>query len=94
MPFSWSVIRPATTEDRARLEYTARRFIKRHAIRFDPVYSDSPLDAIEQAIFIANQWQYPRKSALGRLWLDCVRRALRSKAATGIHLGTVGYEVK
>ena len=81
---SWACLRKATEEDHNRLQTTAERFAARHDMW---IFADI-VGALEVSLNIAEY-----RPELKRLWLACVRRALRDKRAEGIAYGYVGRNI-
>ena len=96
---TWATIRKAQQEDYERSAAAARRFIARHReeLRFAnccldmDIEESGPIYAIE--LTLGDVQELDRQHYLGRLWRDCVRRALREKGADGIAYDHVGYYV-
>ena len=96
---TWATIRKADPEDYERSAAAAIRFIDRHReeLRASNCFLDTdvkesgPVYAIE--LTLGDVQELDRRSYLGRLWRDCVRRALREKGADGIAYDHVGYYV-
>ena len=85
---AWNTIRRATTEDEDRLDRAEQAFVKRHHLQL------SVWGAITPG-YGADETELTECKRLARLWLRCMRRALRSSIAEGIAWwGDVGYHVE
>jgi hypothetical protein len=84
---TWSTIRHATDEDRARLTDATDRFQARHNL------TDDQMGAVQQNT--GDQWPYHHNPAecarLHKLYRKVVSRALRDANAEGISYGYVGF---
>jgi len=90
-----STIRQATAEDHARYLVTAERFANRHNIAWDKVgFPIADIEAHIDYLSAPSSSNRPDEAKyLRRLWLQCVRRALRHSTTDGICHGYVGYQV-
>lgn len=96
---TWATIRKAQPEDYERSEAAAIRFIDRHReeLRAANCFLDTDVKesgavyAIE--LTLGDVQESDRQHYLGRLWRNCLRRALREKGADGIAYKHVGYNV-
>jgi hypothetical protein len=91
---SLSVIRRFTTEDRKRLDASARRFADRHGIRLD-LENLEPAEALDMHVSWAESQQSSELKRLKPLWQACRCRALKVKVDASITVGHgyVGYSV-
>lgn len=96
----FTAIRTATAEDIARYEYSAARFLHRHAaelgIRTDAVadwYARWPDWIGARAYVLSEQHdnENPGTRPLKPLWRAAARRALRDRRADCICYGSIGY---
>lgn len=86
---TWATIRKAQPEDTDRSNAAADRFIRRHGeeLRFANCFLDTdiqengPIYAIE--LSLGDVQELDRQKYLGRLWRNCLRRALREPARMG-----------
>ena len=86
---AWSTLRQATSEDRERLDTTARNFATRHNIAI--VGGDNPVQTIEWAISDPDPLGF--NAHLRKLWRARKKYALRDKRAEGIAWGYIGRNV-
>ncbi len=85
---AWSCHREFTEEDVERLQITARRFVAKYNIpERDCLDYGEPL---WRGLDYLLDWERDKYEDLRRLWLGCLRRALRDKSATGVAYGYVG----
>jgi len=95
---AWATIRQATSEDTARLNAAASRFIVRYGVDTphpDDRYQPEPhmlVDEFVDAYCEPDSVDRPYGLYLRRLWRKAVRRALRHPTTDGIAWGYVGYQ--